>query len=662
MKKYSILLACLAGLVLLSTGLTKPVTPPEGKDKNARDASRERIESLVKQLAAERFSDREEAQKELEKIGAAAMETLRKTAKDGEPEVSRRAAEIIRRIEERALADSVLTPKKVKLSFKDTPVVEAVAELAKQSGHVVEVVEGDRVPLKERKITLETGEVMFWEALDQLCAKGSLVEKTIAQGGLGPFNQPMVFPNVPLQPMPGNPGLLPPPMPLQIPMGGFQLPMVPNGDPAQIKKQMEEQLKKQLEQLDKQKKQIEEQLKKLQQGGQAAPAPQPLPPQGAAQGGPADIAAMMKAMEAQMQANMKAMEANMQARMNQMQAQVQVQIQQIQPGQPGKGGAPGLPGAPGMPGGMFPPGFPGGGVFQPGFPMVAPNQGNPQKIVLADGKPLSVPTSYAGSVRIRLLPPASVNMQANAGETLLVFELSAEPRLQVFRPQGAPNIIRVKDDQGQNLTTVEQPAAPQANPGPFQFPQIQPGNPFGVPAQQRFISVRLKLGQKKAEFIKELTGTISAEVKIPPEPVITIDNVLQAKGKTVKGKNGDSLTLKNIDKVGDDYRVEFSREAAAPNAIGGNGGIQIQIGGPFGMPGIPALNQDMPNLVDVQGNKYQIVNSNSNSEFANGAVKSTSTIVYHADAGQGAPTRLVLTEPRVAAVAVPFEFRNVKLP
>src|SRR5437667_112635 len=152
MKKYGTLFACLLALGLLSQGHAKPITPvPETKDKDNKDVNPKRIESLVKQLGAQLFRDREAAEKELEAIGAPVVDYLRRTMKDAEPEVSRRAAEIIRRLDEKAVTANILAPKKVKLSLKDVTVLEAVAELRRQSGYVVQV-EGDQTALANRKI------------------------------------------------------------------------------------------------------------------------------------------------------------------------------------------------------------------------------------------------------------------------------------------------------------------------------------------------------------------------------------------------------------------------------------------------------------------------------------------------------------------------------
>src|SRR5581483_2780702 len=52
---------------------------------------------------------------------------------------------------------------------------DAVADFRKQSGYEV-VLSDPEDKLKDRKLTLDTGDVTFWQALDQFCRKASLIE------------------------------------------------------------------------------------------------------------------------------------------------------------------------------------------------------------------------------------------------------------------------------------------------------------------------------------------------------------------------------------------------------------------------------------------------------------------------------------------------------
>ena len=128
------------------------------------------IDVLVGRLKSDSYHDREKAAAELERIGAPALDALRRGSRSGDAEQGERAAAIARKIEE----GLPLVPKRVRLVFKDTPVTEAVAEFERQSGYDLEVSD-PKAKLTDRRITLDTGEVTFWQAVDRLCSAGGLV-------------------------------------------------------------------------------------------------------------------------------------------------------------------------------------------------------------------------------------------------------------------------------------------------------------------------------------------------------------------------------------------------------------------------------------------------------------------------------------------------------
>jgi hypothetical protein len=133
----------------------------------------ERVDALILQMGSERFAERARAMLELEAVGAPALEPLRRASKACDLETARRAAELVRRIEEQILVQQALAPKKLHLRFAETPALDAVAELSKQSGYAVPIT-GDRTLIVERKVTLDTGDITFWEAVDRLGAKAGV--------------------------------------------------------------------------------------------------------------------------------------------------------------------------------------------------------------------------------------------------------------------------------------------------------------------------------------------------------------------------------------------------------------------------------------------------------------------------------------------------------
>jgi len=145
----------------------------------------ERVALLVKQLGSSRFAEREKAQRALEAIGIPALDILRKAVASPDQETSRRASELVQKIDAAVLTAKLLAPKRVKLDLSNTPVPAAVAELERQSGYVIHIALD--VAADNRKVTLATGDVTFWEAFDALCLKAHLVEVNPAAANKQPY-------------------------------------------------------------------------------------------------------------------------------------------------------------------------------------------------------------------------------------------------------------------------------------------------------------------------------------------------------------------------------------------------------------------------------------------------------------------------------------------
>ena len=168
--------------LLLCLGLGTVIAIPSGA---AEPVDAKKIAKLIEQLGGDEFSEREKASAELDAIGAPALEALRKAAKNTDVEVSKRSADLVVKIEKRGETARLLAPKKVHLVYKETPLNEAIADFTKKSGYPINVVDAEG-KLKDRKITLDTGEVTFWQAFDQFCEKAGLVEADATQGFANP--------------------------------------------------------------------------------------------------------------------------------------------------------------------------------------------------------------------------------------------------------------------------------------------------------------------------------------------------------------------------------------------------------------------------------------------------------------------------------------------
>ena len=579
----------LSFVVLMATG-----SQAWSQGNGNKSADPKRIAELIQQLGSLKFIERENARRELEAIGEPALEALKKAAKSEDLETSRRASEIVRLLEERSNTAKILAPKRVRLNLKDTPVLKAVRELERQSQYTIHI-QGDQAALAKRKVTLDTGDTTFWEALDQLCAKAGLVEVGLNQSFPQPFDRiPAPMPPIKIRPLPA-PGVLP-----VIP------PAVPDKKGPEIKFEVKAAVAQVA----------------VAQAGQTGPGQQTQPavPVQPAQGKPMDVPLPVQVKPVQV----KPVQI----------LPVQVQPIQIQP--------------------------------QPGVIRPLPINTNPNQIILTPGEPKKVPTCYSGAVRIRLLPGAG----NQAGVANFLLDIAAEPRLQNFSLVGTPRIDKALDDQGQSLMLAMDPMPPQPGNGPIALP-ARVRMPFIGMTRQ--FPIRLKLGEKAAKSLKELKGSFTASALMPTEPLVTMDNILKAAGKTAKGANGGAIHVKAIDKMDNgDYQLQISMEniPGGNNPFGGIGvgfqQIQVQIGGGGNVVinGIaPGGNNNLPTLVDAKGQGYQLVNVPQRGlQINNGVMRQDITLVFRPQGGQGAPARLILNGQRTANFQVPFSFTNVPLP
>jgi hypothetical protein len=154
--------AILSLLVLASWAAAQPSANPE------------LIDALVRKLGSASFVQREQARKEIEAVGPAALEALRRATKTSDAETARRIAELIGRFENQLLTQQILAPKEIELNFEGVTVQQAIAELSSKSGYAIQF-QGDATPFADKKVTL-TGKLAFWHAFDRLCDQAGLME------------------------------------------------------------------------------------------------------------------------------------------------------------------------------------------------------------------------------------------------------------------------------------------------------------------------------------------------------------------------------------------------------------------------------------------------------------------------------------------------------
>ena len=178
MRIQRILPALLVGLALAGLAGVSPADTAKAEDA--------KIEKLVEQLGSDTFAEREAATAALAKLGMPALEALRKGAASKDSEIRKRAKDILVKLEKEAASAEVLTPTRVHLVYKDTPLKEALEDLKKKTGAQIVLIDAAG-KLKDTKVTLDTGKATFWDALEQFCDAAGVIEGT-PEVGMVPGN------------------------------------------------------------------------------------------------------------------------------------------------------------------------------------------------------------------------------------------------------------------------------------------------------------------------------------------------------------------------------------------------------------------------------------------------------------------------------------------
>jgi hypothetical protein len=454
MQRHLLTAALFAGLGFGALAWAAPATESTDADK---------ITKLVEQLGSDSFESREKAQAALEKIGAPALEALRKAAASDEAELRRRAGELVQAIERNALLASILTPKKVHLLYKETPIAEAIADLKTKTGYEITLHDPENA-LKDRKVTLDTGETTFWDALDQFCRKAGVREPKQEDVWKRPIGVPVPPPikGVPVPPPPVK-GVVPVPLP---PATDAPPPAPPIRKPVPVKE---------------------------------PPATDP-PPAGLAFA-PAAVAAPLPV------------------------------------------AAPAVPPPPAPPVAV---GVRIGAIARPiGFGGWGNQAG---LITLVDGRDDAVPTDASTSFRIRAISQPDVAGIPLPGDINLNLQVAAEPRLRLQYAQTV-RITKAVDEHGQKLEQVTDagagggPGVILPGGGGFVRPHLRIAMPFGM---YPIVPVAFKKGDKESKKLETLAGIISANVLLDATAMMTVDNILKASGKTVKGDEGGSIKVTEV--------------------------------------------------------------------------------------------------------------------
>jgi HEAT repeat protein len=149
----------------------KPADKPEDKAarKPALDPATQR---LIDQLGDLDYRKRDEAARRLDAMGEKALPYLRAARKHTDPEVRRRAAELLGPIE----YATVLAPKRVTLTLEKKTAAEVIQALGKQTGYAIDLAPGPapKAGKADEQFTFRWKDVPLWQALDEVCRAAGL--------------------------------------------------------------------------------------------------------------------------------------------------------------------------------------------------------------------------------------------------------------------------------------------------------------------------------------------------------------------------------------------------------------------------------------------------------------------------------------------------------
>jgi hypothetical protein len=292
------------------------------------------------------------------------------------------------------------------------------------------------------------------------------------------------------------------------------------------------------------------------------------------------------------------------------------------------------------------------------------------RIYLADGKAPPVPTCYFGALRLRAhtataSPPGYT---PDPGEVLFGLEVTPEPGVSWQTVLGL-YIDRAVDEQGRELAqAMSYVGGSEQQPLAEDVFIIVDGEVPLPPTGLRHFPVRLKKGPQPSKVLKELKGTITAQMLTPPEPLITVDHILAAEGQIHRGRDGTVLKVNAVTRQENgplQLRIEVVSPPRDPFGLAPRGARIVRVNRGFRARaiGVPLEgNEPILSLVDAKGQKlrperceYESINN------INGSTREF-FLTYQPEAGLGEPAKLIFNGRRCAVVEVPFTLRDVPLP
>jgi hypothetical protein len=194
----------------------------------------------------------------------------------------------------------------------------------------------------------------------------------------------------------------------------------------------------------------------------------------------------------------------------------------------------------------------GGGVVAPagvGVPMAAAPPLASGRIVLIDGQLLPLPTDDGTAVRVRARPGAGAPGAAAKGTAQLVLDVAPEPKLRLQRVVSVA-VGKAVDDQGQTREPYEPLGSVADGIGPFSWTGDA--------------TVTFTKAPKAAAALREVSGTVTAQVLKAPQPYLVVIDLVGSAGKSVRAADGGALRILAVTQAPTgDVKVRFTIDPPA---------------------------------------------------------------------------------------------------
>jgi hypothetical protein len=188
-----------------------------------------------------------------------------------------------------------------------------------------------------------------------------------------------------------------------------------------------------------------------------------------------------------------------------------------------------------------------------------------------------------------------------------------------------------------------------------------PDEPEGLAA--RLAVVHLKSAGDRPHKLREVAGTVVLQVRTPPETLVSVPKLMEAVGRTERGRHGGAVRV--VEAVKDeDGRVRIKAQVEGvlrgladvpPNPLGGTILVNGRRLGDEDL--LSSLNFA---LRDEQGKPFRVLRAVSTGVRTEAAHEYE--FLFEADAGQGEPARFEYVDRRTLFVEVPFALKDVPLP